>query len=279
MTRRPARTWWGQRFLAALEGCTDAGRLQRGRGYAGPSRILAFAIDETGVSATVRGNVNPYFGVYEEPRYETRIELTPIPPAGWDQAIAYLGERAGFVAQLLMGEMPDDIEAAFADLRLALLPSSRRDFRLTDCSCPDYGNPCKHIAGVYYRLAAELDQDPFLLFELRGLPRERLLEGLGRTPLGRALVGLIAEEDGPVEPADAFFTRPLPAPATPDYATFWSGHRRLPTDLAPASPAAVPALLIKKGGDYPPFWDRDGSFLALMEELYLRVRSGGRRPR
>jgi uncharacterized Zn finger protein len=58
------RTWWGQRFIAALEGFTDRGRLQRGRGYSGDSRILAFAIKDGLVSATVRGNVNPYYGVY-----------------------------------------------------------------------------------------------------------------------------------------------------------------------------------------------------------------------
>ena len=62
---RPGRTWWGQRFLKALEGFTDEARLQRGRSYAGPSRILEFGIDKGVVSATVRGNINPYFGVYE----------------------------------------------------------------------------------------------------------------------------------------------------------------------------------------------------------------------
>jgi hypothetical protein len=39
-----SRTWWGQRFIAALESFTDSGRLQRGRSYAGPSRILSISI-------------------------------------------------------------------------------------------------------------------------------------------------------------------------------------------------------------------------------------------
>jgi hypothetical protein len=37
-------------------------------------------------------------------------------------------------------------------------------------------------------------------------------------------------------------------------------------------PAEVPAILIRKGGDYPVFWEKDASFIALMEELNLRVR-------
>ena len=77
----PGRTWWGSRFLEALEGFTDSGRLQRGRGYSSDSRILDFAITNGLVTATVRGNVNPYLGVYEEPHYKTRIRMAPISAA------------------------------------------------------------------------------------------------------------------------------------------------------------------------------------------------------
>ena len=34
----------------------------------------------------------------------------------------------------------------------------------------------------------------------------------------------------------------------------------------------MPAILIKKGGDYPAFWDKDASFIVVMQEFYLRVR-------
>jgi len=267
-----SKTWWGARFIEALEGFTDSGRLQRGRGYSGDSRILAFDIADGRVSATVRGKVNPYFGVYKEPRYKTRIEMAPIPAKDWDKAIAHLGSNAALVSKLLMNEMPDNIDDAFADVRLHLLPHSRKDFALTDCSCPDYANPCKHIAGVYYRLASQLDGDPFLLFELRGLPRERLRQALSATPLGRALAGLMSEGSDEIVAAESFYTRPSPASATPDYRAFWSGKRRLPGEIEPATPAAVPAILIKKGGDNPAFWDKSGSFVEVMEELYLRVR-------
>ena len=316
------RTWWGQRFIAALEGFTDYGRLQRGRSYSGDSRILAFAITDGLVTATVRGNVNPYYGVYKEPHYKTRLQLAPISAPDWDQAIAYLGSRADLIARLLLREMPDTIDEAFAGLKLPLLPRSRKDFVLTACSCPDDFNPCKHIAGVYYRLAARLDQDPFLLFELRGLSRTRLHQALVTTPLGQALASLRPEAEdptAPLEPAASFFTRPVirtgaaaiptipgteeivnttvengppNTPTTPnptgtrttqnaagpasapllDYHAFWSGRYRLPTEIEPATPPALPAILVRKAGDYPGFWDRDSSFIAVMEELYQRVR-------
>jgi len=267
-----SKTWWGQRFLEALEGFTDSGRLQRGRGYRGDSRILAFDIADGLVTATVRGNVNPYFGVYKEPRYKTRIRMAPIPAKDWTKAVAYLGSNAVLVSKLLMHEMPDNIDDAFANVRLHLLPRSRKDFALTDCSCPDYANPCKHIAGVYYRLAGQLDSDPFLLFELRGLSRERLLDALSATPLGKALATLVSDDSAEIAVAESFFTRPSTANSMPDYRSFWNGKQRLPSEIEPATPAAVPAILVKKGGNHPAFWDKDHSFVEVMEELYLRVR-------
>jgi uncharacterized Zn finger protein len=274
---RHGKTWWGRRFIEALEGFTDSARLQRGRGYSRESRILAFDIADGLVSATVRGNVNPYFGVYKEPRYKTRIQMAPIPAKDWDKALAYLGSNAALVSKLLLNEMPDNIDDAFANVKLHLLPRSRKDFARTDCSCPDYANPCKHIAGVYYRLASRLDGDPFLLFELRGLSRERLQQGLRTTPLGNALAALMVEappEDAAVE---SFYTRPLAASSTPDYKSFWNGKRRLPSEIEPATPAAVPAILVRKAGDFPPFWDRDSSFIEVMEDLYSRVRGKNKR--
>lgn len=266
------KTWWGERFIAALEGCMDRGRLQRGRSYSGDNRILSFGIDNGLVSASVRGNVNPYFGVYKEPRYTIRFKLAPIPAQDWDKAIGKLGSNAALISKLLMGEMPDRIDEVFAGMRLHLLPCSRADFAETSCSCPDYANPCKHIAGVYYRLAGQLDSDPFLLFELRGLSRARLHESLSATPLGRALAPLMDERDAPLESAESFFARPVPAGSVPDYRAFWGGAKRLPTEIEPATPAVVPGILVRKAGDFPGFWDRGGSFVEVMEELYQRVR-------
>jgi uncharacterized Zn finger protein len=270
---RLGKTWWGQRFIEALEGFTDSGRLQRGRSYSGDSRILAFAIADGLVTAKVRGNINPYFGVHKEPRYKTRLQMAPIPARDWNKAIAHLGSNAALVSKLLMNEMPDNIDDAFANVKLHLLPHSRKDFVLTECSCPDYANPCKHIAGVYYRLAGQLDSDPFLLFELRGLSRERLRQALSATPLGRALAGSMVERSTPVVAAESYYTRPLPGAATPDYRSFWYGQKRLPSEIEPITPAAIPAILIRKAGDFPPFWEQDSSFIEVMEELYGRVRT------
>ncbi|MFM8331691.1 MAG: SWIM zinc finger family protein [Candidatus Methylumidiphilus sp.] len=270
---KTVRTWWGRKFIDALEGFIDEGRLSRGRGYANNDRITQWAIDGGRITASIRGNVNPYFGVYQEPLYQTSIELKPIAPQDWRDVVAQFGYRAAFVARLLMNEMPDNIEEPFAELGLRLLPGSVNDMETT-CSCPDYANPCKHVAGLDYFLAAKLDADPFLLFELRGLSRMDLLKQLCETPLGRALALAMSAEDEPVQPAESYFTRPIPreAPASMHPEGFWLAAQRLPAEIEPAIPPAVAALTIKKGGDYPGFWQRENSFIEAMEEVYQGLR-------
>jgi uncharacterized Zn finger protein len=226
------------------------------------------------VSATVRGQINPYFGVYKEPRYKTRVALQPISTDDWAQAINRIGRRADLLISLLMSQMPDAIEDAFASLGRQLLPGSQADFT-NSCSCPDWANPCKHIAAVYFLLASDLDQDPFLLFELRGLSRQRLRAELVKSPLGASLAAELASPGTSPAPATSYFTELAEdaAGAAPQHRAFWMGTGRLPEfELVPAAPG-VRALLVKEQGDYPAFWRRDQSFIAAMEELYERVRT------
>jgi uncharacterized Zn finger protein len=267
-----SRTWWGQRFMTALESFTDAGRLSRGRSYARNGRIIQHTLDGSVLTAKVRGSINPYFGVYKEPLYTTKVTVTPITLARWSTIIAAIGANARLVTQLLAGEMPDTIERVFEDLHLHLLPHNARDFS-TSCSCPDFSNPCKHIAGVCYLLAGMLDDDPFLLFELRGLPRQRLREELEHTPLGQILARELEPRETPVQTTSSYFTRPVQVPAAvTSLKEFWSGAGRLPP-VEPPTQAPIPALVIKRQGDYPPFWPKNTSFIATMEDLYRRVRT------
>ncbi len=267
------RTWWGRRFIEALESFADPARLGRGRSYARNGKIKSQKLQQGKVTATVEGSINPYFGVYEIPYYSTTVQMTPIPENRWSELIKRFAGKAAIVTKLLMNEIPDDIEETFKTLGLQLLPRNIKDFK-TSCSCPDYYNPCKHIAGLCYLLAAKLDQDPFLLFELRGLSRDRLHQELEKTPLGRTLAQALDEQELPLQPVTSCYTRShRVAVEELSYDNFWSGAKHLPTALEPLPPPpALPAVLIRKGGDYPPFWQQDQSFIEVMREFYERVR-------
>ncbi|NJM97173.1 MAG: hypothetical protein HC800_08315 [Phormidesmis sp. RL_2_1] len=268
------RTWWGQSFLTALEKFTDSGRLSRGRSYANGRKVKHFEINCEHVTAQVRGSINPYYGVYEEPLYTTTLEFQPISRAKWAAIIALMASKVSILSQLLVGEIPDNIEESFAPLNMSLLPSQKGDFT-SHCTCPDWSNPCKHVAGVYYLVAAELDRDPLKLFELRGLSREDLHTELAKTPLGTALSAELSTEAQAIEPATGLYSEPqiILRPEATTLKSFWQGDQQLPAVAEVPQPTLVSAILIKKQGDFPPFWERDNSFIEVMEEFYTRVRT------
>jgi uncharacterized Zn finger protein len=271
-----SRTWWGKKFIAALEQLSDPGRLSRGRSYASNGRVTSFSVKDGIVSAKVRGSINPYFGVYKEPLYTTTIKLQPISAAKWTAAIALIASRASLISRLLLNEIPDNIEESFTVLGLHLLPYNKKDFQ-AECSCPDWEHPCKHIAGVYYLVAVELDQDPFLLFELRGLSRENLLNELVKSPLGKALSAELQLAQKAPEIAESYYTRPVTVAVDQpeNLRDFWHGAKRLPSTLEPTAPPLIAGIPIRTQGDFPAFWKRENSFLEAMSTLYEQVRLKG----
>ncbi len=267
-----ARTWWGEKFLDVLSISMDIGRLKRGRSYAGPSRILEFDIRDHRVTAKIRGNINPYFEVYREPEYKVAVNLKCISMTDWERIVEQISRNAAFVSQLLMDEMPSAIEDVFEQRNLYLLPRKRTDL-VSKCTCPDYVSPCKHVAGVYYKIASLLDRDPFLLFQLRGMKFDILHEKLSATPLGKTLIEQQEKEELTVEYHTHRYT--LPSKETrknTNLNTFWQGDRPVPQVIS-AGDATTPAILIKRGGEYPAFWQRDISFVEVMESVYSRVNS------
>jgi uncharacterized Zn finger protein len=231
-------------------------------------------MDGDTIKSTIRGNINPYFGVYKEPRYEIEIHLERIPPTEWKTIIQRLSTRAGWLSRLLLGEVPEDIEAAFGHRGHSLLPRSARELK-TRCSCPDWANPCKHVAGTYYHTARMIDQDPFLLFQLRGLTQDALQKELAKSPLGKALAQQL-QDDKPLPPEPIANRYPaVPIEETKpdiDYKQFWNG-KPLPKQQHSKEEPGLPALIIRREGDAPAFWQKENSFIETMSEIYLRVQT------
>ncbi len=162
-------TWWSKRFIAALETLTDTGRLGRGRSYARTGQVMDLRISPGEVSAAVQGS---------RPRpYRVQVRVPRLSAPEWERAEEAMSAQAIFLAALLAGEMPRDIEEAFTAAGLSLFPTGAEELD-TECSCPDWANPCKHGAAVLYILAEAFDRDPFLILAWRGREREELLAHL-----------------------------------------------------------------------------------------------------
>jgi len=243
-------SWWARRWIAVLESFQIGARLQRGRSYARSGQALSIDIEKGIVRAKVQGS---------RPRpYDVAIEMKALTDAQWKKLENALSNKPLYAAKLMAGEMPQDIEEMFKQAGVLLFPATSRDLE-TDCSCPDWSNPCKHIAAVYYLLGEEFDRDPFLIFKLRGRTREELVGGM-KVPAAPA--GVVSEP--------ALRGEPLPA----DPAAFWHGTP-VPDDLyGEVRIPQVHASLPKRLGNFP-FWRGNSMLIDTLERVYAAASAVG----
>ena len=238
-----ASKWWGKRWIEALESFRIGARLSRGRSYARRGQVASLEIEPGEATAKVQGS--------RSKPYLVEISLPTYSPKQWRQVIDLLIEQPILAARLLGNEMPEEIEEIFTRARLPLFPGTQNDLT-TDCSCPDWSNPCKHIAAVFYLMAEAFDNDPFLLFKLRGMERDDLLNALQEGGANR--------EESEAPPAPEPETLPL------ETEEFWGRNKE------EANPGLSPvpqlhAALPKRLGPIP-LWRSDKSFLDEMESVY-----------
>ncbi len=252
--RQIGATWWGMRWIAALEklSANYQNRLARGRAYAKAGRVHNLRIAPGQVTALVTGS--------RKTPYKVTLRIAMLDHRAWNRAIAEMSRQALFAAELLAGQMPREVDNAFRAAGRSLFPASERDL-ITSCTCPDYANPCKHVAATHYVLAEAFDMDPFLLFELRGRRRDDVLAALRAIRAGE----------------------PPPAPGRAEAAssdeTVLSLAGRSPAEFEqrrapPANfqfriePPAVPGGILRQLGP-PPGWSLEETPAELLAPLYL----------
>jgi uncharacterized Zn finger protein len=247
-------TWWSRRFLEALEGVAADSRLSRGRSYARSGQVMDLKVEPGVVTARVQGS---------QPRpYGVRIALKPFTGAEWARVEEALAAEALFLAALLAGEMPRDVERAFAAAGLSLFPAKPGDLS-TGCSCPDWANPCKHVAATYYILAEAFDADPFLALAWRGRPRDALLERL------RELRGAV-----PDAPSAESVPPPPPEPRT---GGFWRAGPELASLRFDPHAAEIPDAVLRQLGPLPAEAGGEGVAGALAAAYRAFTAAAGRR--
>ncbi len=234
-----SRKWWAKRWLAFMEELKMGARLGRGRSYALSGQVISVDVLPGLCEAVVQG------GSQEPYRIELRFDV--MPPKAKREILAKLKARPFLVAQLLVRNLPEMVDLLFRAAGYPLVPSTANSFS-SSCSCPDYANPCKHIAAVLFLLTEAFEQDPLRLLTLRGITREDLL---GVSP-SRRHESLPAEapQNGAASPREA--------------APFWGASAELPPDFGPTPSAMGKAPLIRRLGVIP-FWRGDQRFIEAME--------------
>ncbi len=247
------KTWWSKRWLDVLHSFNMGARLSRGRSYARRGQVISIDVQEGVVAAKVQGSrARPY---------NIEIKLKPLSQKDWSKVTEAMSEQAIFVAKLLAGEMPNDIEKAFAAAKIPLFPKSQKEL-VTDCSCPDWANPCKHIAAVYYLLAEQFDDDPFLIFKLRGKSKDELIEELREKRAGAAAL----EETAGAEDAELGLVSPA-APLEECLEKFWEAGAELVSFSSNPSLPEVEFALLKRLGKAP-FSIKQKNISVSFEKMY-----------
>ena len=220
-----AATWWGAAWIEALEHTSlDSGRLSRGRTYARQGRIGPITVSPGRIGAAVYGS--------RSTPYAASLQVEMLGDDAWDALLDQVAGQAAHIAALLDGEVPHELVEDAADVGVPLLPGLG-DLD-PECSCPDWGYPCKHAAALAYQTSWLLDADPFVLLLMRGRGRGELVGELQRR--NDALAGSPAARPGASDPrppagdlAGDALTRPVPP--LPDVPP-------LPADAAVAQPLA-----------------------------------------
>ncbi|MBP5972880.1 SWIM zinc finger family protein [Brasilonema sp. CT11] len=168
-TLKTSREWWSQRWLDLLDSYRFKKRLERGRIYARQGNVLSIEFQGAKVLARVQGS--------EQEPYKVSLSLDPFTEEQWGYVVETMSQKSMFAAKLLAGEMPQNMEDVFTANGLSLFPFTLSDVH-SKCSCPDKANPCKHVAAVYYQLGDRFSEDPFVLFQLRGSTKEKIISDL-----------------------------------------------------------------------------------------------------
>lgn len=250
------KTWWASRWLAALERLVNPGRLARGRTYARTGQVLSLEIspdDPVAVHAVVQGT-------RPEP-YQVTVEFRRLTDDEWERVIDAMSEQALYAARLLSGEMPEQIEEVFASVGTSLFPARAGDMR-THCTCPDQANPCKHIAAVHYLIGERFDEDPFLMFALRGRGREQIVAAL-RARRSESDADTATEDDAH-EPETV---------ESVDLAAFWNAPAHSEEVALHFAAPESHALPIKRLGPPPLIRDvaSSGAIAEVMERVYAQI--------
>jgi len=162
--RKIVRTFWGEAWCDHLESFSDyENRLPRGRTYVRNGSVCHLDIAKGKVKAMVSGSE----------LYKVNVAIKTLPRKKWKGVKSRCAGQIGSLLELLQGRLSKNVMTVVTDRNKGLFPLPG-EISLK-CSCPDWAVMCKHVAAALYGVGARLDEEPELLFLLRGVDHEELI--------------------------------------------------------------------------------------------------------
>jgi uncharacterized Zn finger protein len=162
--RTIAASFWGKSWCDNLERYSDyANRLPRGRTYIRNGSVVDLQISKGEVRAKVAGSE----------LYTVSITIAPVAQPKWQALSKDCAGNIDSVVELLQGKLAKGVMDRVCRPGEGLFPTPK-EIKLS-CSCPDWADMCKHVAAALYGVGARLDEQPELLFALRGVDQNDLI--------------------------------------------------------------------------------------------------------
>lgn len=162
--RSLAREFWGKEWMKSLGACETYGmRLAPGRTYLRYGCVLNVEVAPGRIDGLVMG----------EHVYEVRVEAEVPDEETLNLLRARCAGHIGSRIDLLKGNLSSELLGILCDPEGGLFPRPE-EWRFS-CSCPDWADLCKHAAAVLYAFGVMLDEQPELLFTLRGVESSALI--------------------------------------------------------------------------------------------------------
>jgi len=264
--------WAAGRMLRLLADIGESTRVHEGTELARLNRVVRLEVAPGRINASVRDrSTRPERVVIEAPTSPHEV---------WEGVIARAADAPSIAARFLAGAIPSEVEslmpqappgsAQHDDERqrhspqacAALFPPA--ESLRASCRCADPEPWCRHACAALAALGARMREEPFLIFTLRGLPAEEVVERLRqrRAIQGRTVGEAPAYAQRPVIEGDAA-SRPLEMVAD----DFWDAGPELETlDTSLRRPEVSCALLRRLGPS--PFDEAKFPLLGLLATCY-----------
>lgn len=160
-----AKSFWGKSWCDNLEYYADESyRLDRGRRYVRAGCVCDLAVAGGDVAAVISGSKV----------YNVKARIAPMAADKWQVLRRKCSNHIGSLIELLKCNISKEVMAIVCDRDIGLFPEL--DEISFKCSCPDYAVMCKHVAATLYGIGRRLDENPGLLFELRGVDPADLIQ-------------------------------------------------------------------------------------------------------
>ncbi len=227
--RELATSWWGDEWIDTLETASglayDAGhtsRLSRARTYARKGAVGEITVRAGWLAARVQGSGRT--------PYRCEIHVPELAGNLWEQLFeAWADDGPGLLQELEETRPGDAVTRSTLEAQVPLVPLPGE--LAYHCSCPDWGDPCKHAAALSYQFARALDSQPAALLVLRGRASAEVYAEVAIRAAERARALVVPAEGSTTSaepagvPAGEVFARarqadappalpPLPAPVT-----------------------------------------------------------------